>query len=332
MKIAVFDTHSYDRTALNSANQECGHTLEFFEERLHEKTVELARGFEAVCPFVNCRLTEQVLSTLKDFGINVVLLRASGYNGIDMHAAQRLGIRVLTVPAYSPEAVAEHNFALLLTLIRKTHRAYNRVRDLNFSLEGLEGFNLHGRTYGLIGTGRIGLCAARIAKGFGCNVIASDPYPNMTESEKIGFRYLPFTDLLEQADIISLHMPLDIGTHHIINAESISHMKPGVILINTSRGGLVDTAALIKGLKDGRIAGVGLDVYEMEDGVFFHDLSSQSLHDDVLARLMTFPNVLITSHQGFLTAEALSNIAHTTLTNARMFETGQTLQNEVRVI
>lgn len=330
MKIAVFDTHSYDRQALNTANQHFGHQLEYFEERLHDKTVELAQGFDAVCPFVNCRLTDKVLARLKEIGVKIVVLRASGYNGINIPAATKLGLKVLTVPAYSPEAVAEHNFALLLSLVRKIHRAYNRVRDLNFSLDGLEGFNLHGRTYGLIGTGRIGLCAARIAKGFGCTIIAYDPFPNDAAAKDIGFSYVPFEDLLEKANIISLHLPLSAQTHHLINEAAIARMKPGALLINTSRGGLVDTAALIDALKSGQIGGVGLDVYEMEEGVFFHDLSSQQLQDDVLARLMTFPNVLITSHQGFLTREALANIAETTLSNATAFERGEPLKNEVK--
>lgn len=330
MKIAVFDTHSYDRQALNTANQHFGHQLEYFEERLHDKTVELAHGFDAVCPFVNCRLTDKVLARLKEIGVKIVVLRASGYNGINIPAATKLGLKVLTVPAYSPEAVAEHNFALLLSLVRKIHRAYNRVRDLNFSLDGLEGFNLHGRTYGLIGTGRIGLCAARIAKGFGCTIIAYDPFPNDAAAKDIGFSYVPFEDLLEKANIISLHLPLSAQTHHLINEAAIARMKPGALLINTSRGGLVDTAALIDALKSGQIGGVGLDVYEMEEGVFFHDLSSQQLQDDVLARLMTFPNVLITSHQGFLTREALANIAETTLGNATAFERGEPLKNEVK--
>ncbi len=330
MKIAVFDTHSYDRQALNTANQHFGHQLEYFEERLHDKTVELAQGFDAVCPFVNCRLTDKVLARLKEIGVRIVVLRASGYNGINIPAANKLGLKVLTVPAYSPEAVAEHNFALLLSLVRKIHRAYNRVRDLNFSLDGLEGFNLHGRTYGLIGTGRIGQCAARIAKGFGCTIIAYDPFPNENAAKDIGFSYVSFEELLEKSDVLSLHLPLSPQTHHLINEAAIARMKPGALLINTSRGGLVDTAALIDALKSGQIGGVGLDVYEMEEGVFFHDLSSQQLQDDVLARLMTFPNVLITSHQGFLTREALANIAETTLGNATAFERGEPLKNEVK--
>lgn len=331
MKIAVFDTHSYDREFITQANEKFGHQIDFYEERLHAQTVELARGAEAVCPFVNCRLDRQVLLHLKEVGVRLVVLRASGYNGIDVRAASELGLPVLTVPAYSPEAVAEHNFALLLSLIRKIHRAYNRVRDLNFSLEGLVGFNLHGCTYGLVGTGRIGLAAARIAKGFGCRLIAHDPAPNPAAAQEIGFEYVGFEDILRQADVVSLHMPLLAQTHHLIDARAIGLMKRGAVLINTSRGGLVDAAALVEGLKDGQLGGVGLDVYELEEGVFFHDLSSQPLKDDVLARLMTFPNVLITSHQGFLTREALTNIAETTLGNARAFERGEALVNQVRL-
>lgn len=331
MKIAVFDSHSYDRDSLAHANLDYGHQLEFFEERLHDKTASLAAGFEAVCPFVNCRLTSAVLHQLKELGVKLIVLRASGYNGIDIRTASQLGIPVLTVPAYSPEAVAEHGFALLLSLVRKIHRAYNRVRDLNFSLQGLEGFNLHGRTFGLLGTGRIGLAAARIAKGFGCKVIAHDPLPNAAAAAEIGFTYVPFDELVAQAEIISLHMPLLPQTHHLINADVIKRMKRGAVLINTSRGGLVDAPALIDGLKDGQLGGVGLDVYELEEGVFFHDLSSQPLKDDVLARLMTFPNVLITSHQGFLTREALGNIANTTLGNASAFAGGQALANQVKL-
>lgn len=331
MKIAVFDSHTYDRDSIAHANLAYGHQLEFFEERLHDQTAGLAKGFDAVCPFVSCRLTKNTLQQLKDLGVRLVVLRASGYNGIDIRAAAALGIPVLTVPAYSPEAVAEHSFALLLSLVRRIHRAYNRVRDLNFSLEGLEGFNLHGRTYGLLGTGRIGLAAARIAKGFGCNLVAYDPMPNPKAANEVGFEYVSFDELVSKAEIISLHMPLSAQSHHIIDAGVVQRMRPGAVLINTSRGGLVDAAALVEGLKSGQLGGVGLDVYELEEGVFFHDLSSQPLKDDVLARLMTFPNVLITSHQGFLTREALGNIAHTTLENARAFEAGEALVNQVKL-
>ena len=329
MRIAVFDTHAYDERALNAANQQFGHTLEFFEERLHDKTVELANGFDAVCPFVNCRLTAHVLERLAELGVKLVTLRAAGFNGIDIEAAKRFGIKVTRVPAYSPEAVAEHNFALLLTLIRKTHRAFNRVREQNFSLDGMEGFTLHGKTYGALGAGRIGQCALRIAKGFGCRLLAYDPYENPKIAEEMGFEYVSLERLLKESDVISLHLPLSEQSHYLINAETLAQMKLGVVIANTSRGGLIDSVALIEALKSGHVGGVGLDVYEQEEGVFFHDLSDRPLQDDALARLMMFPNVLITSHQGFLTAEALEAIASTTLSNAFAFERGEKLLNEV---
>lgn len=329
MRIAVFDTHPYDERALNEANVDHAHTLEFFEERLHEKTVELAQGFDAVCPFVNCRLTAPVLHRLKELGVSLVVLRAAGFNGIDIVAAQKEGICVARVPAYSPEAVAEHTFALLLTLVRKTHRAYNRVREQNFSLDSLEGFTLHGKTYGALGAGRIGQCAMKIAKGFGCRLIAYDPYHNPKTAEEIGFEYVGLEQLLQESDVISLHLPLTEQSHHIIDRKALSLTKRGVIIVNTSRGGLIDTSALIESLKSGQVGGVGLDVYEMEEGVFFHDLSDRPLQDDTLARLMIFPNALITSHQGFLTREALRAIASTTLGNATLFEKGQPLPNQV---
>lgn len=331
MRIAVFDAHTYDQQALLAANRQFGHTLEFFEERLHDKTVELAHGFDAVCPFVNCRLTEHVMARLSEFGVRLVTLRAAGFNGIDVRAARRLGIKVTRVPAYSPEAVAEHNFALLLTLIRKTHRAFNRVREQNFSLDGLEGFTLHGKTYGALGAGRIGQCALRIAKGFGCRLLAYDPFENAQVAADIGFEYVPLARLLQESDVISLHLPLTEQSHYLINAATLAQMKPGVVIANTSRGGLIDTAALIEALKNGHVGGVGLDVYEQEEGVFFYDLSDRPLQDDALARLVMFPNVLITSHQGFLTAEALAAIAETTLGSATAFEGGQALINEVTV-
>lgn len=331
MRIAVFDTHPYDERALNEANVDHRHTLEFFEERLHDKTVELANGFDAVCPFVNCRLTQSVLQRLAEQGVKLIVLRAAGFNGIDIAAAQQLGICVARVPAYSPEAVAEHCFALLLTLVRKTHRAYNRVREQNFSLDGLEGFNLHGKTFGALGAGRIGQCAMRIARGFGCKIIAYDPYENPQIASDVGFEYVSLEQLLENADIISLHLPLTENSHHIIDAKALALMRKGVVIINTSRGALIDTPAVIESLKSGKVAGVGLDVYEMEEGVFFHDLSNGLLQDDMLARLMTFPNVLITSHQGFLTREALHAIATTTLGNADAFARGETMVNQVKL-
>ena len=331
MRIAVFDTHPYDERALTEANLGHHHVLEFFEERLHDKTVELAHGFDAVCPFVNCRLTAPVLQRLAQIGVKLIVLRAAGFNGIDIEAAQAHGIRVARVPAYSPEAVAEHCFALLLTLVRKTHRAYNRVREQNFSLDGLEGFNLHGKTFGALGAGRIGQCAMRIARGFGCKLIAYDPYENPQIAKDVGFEYVGLEEILQNADIISLHLPLTEQSHHVIDANAIAHMRQGVVIINTSRGALIDTHAVIDALKTGKVGGVGLDVYEMEEGVFFHDLSNGLLQDDMLARLMIFPNVLITSHQGFLTREALHAIAETTLDNADAFERNDKLVNEVKV-
>jgi len=331
MRIAVFDTHSYDEQALNTANADAGHTLEFFEERLHDKTVELAKGSDAVCPFVNCRLDAALIERLVQLGIKLILLRASGFNGIDIAAAEHAGIYVLRVPAYSPEAVAEHVFALLMTLVRKTHRAYNRVREQNFSLEGLEGFTLHGRTFATLGAGRIGQAALRIAHGFGMRLLAHDPFQSPQILSEVGVEYVSVERLLREADVISLHLPLTAENHHIIDADALAEMRKGVAIINTSRGGLIDSTALIDALKSGQVAYVGLDVYELEEGVFFNDLSDQPLQDDTLARLMSFPNALITSHQGFLTREALHEIAVTTLENATAFECHGVLVNQVKV-
>ncbi|MGC3965432.1 MAG: 2-hydroxyacid dehydrogenase [Rhodocyclaceae bacterium] len=329
MRIAVFDTHPYDEQALTAANASFGHELVFFEERLHDKTVELAKGFDVVCPFVNCRLPAEVMHRLAELGVGLVALRAAGFNGIDIAAAQHEGVKVARVPAYSPEAVAEHTFALILTLVRKTHRAYNRVREQNFSLDGLEGFTLHGKTFGSLGAGRIGQCSMRIAKGLGMKLLAYDPYENPKIAEEVGFQYASLNDVLAQADVISLHLPLTDQSHHIISRDSLARTKRGVVIANTSRGGLIDTVALIDALKSGQVGGVGLDVYEMEEGVFFHDLSDRPLQDDLLARLMIFPNALITSHQGFLTREALHAIAQTTLGNVTAFERKEPLANEV---
>jgi D-lactate dehydrogenase len=330
MKIAVFDTHRYDETALTRANERYRHELVFFEARLTDKTVELAAGFDAVCPFVNCRLTAPVLMRLKALGVRLVTLRAAGYNGIDIASAVRLGIKVTRVPAYSPHAVAEHAFALLLCLVRKIHRAHARVRELNFSLDGLEGFDLYGKTFGCIGVGRIGAAAVGIARGFGCKVLAYDVFEDQSLAGRLGFEYVTLDKLLTEADVISLHVPLTPQSRHLIDDAALARMKPGAVLINTSRGAVIDTTALIRALKSQRLGGVGLDVYEVEEGVFFQDLSGSILTDDRLARLLTFPNVLITSHQGFLTFEALTAIAETTLANASSFEQGEALANEVR--
>ncbi len=329
MKLAVFDTHSYDQQALSAANVRHGHEIVFFEPRLHAATAALAAGFTAVCPFVNCRLDAATLQQLAQGGTRLVALRAAGYNGIDLAAAQAQGITVVRVPAYSPHAVAEHAFALLLTLVRKTHRAYNRVREADFSLDGLVGFDLYGKTLGIVGTGRIGRVAARIASGFGCRVLLCDPQADPAFAQQLDASYCELPQLLAQSDIVSLHLPLTPDSHHLINAESLARCKPGVILVNTSRGGLIDTPALIAALKRGQLGGVALDVYELEEGVFFQDWSGTGLADDQLARLTTFPNVLISSHQGFLTREALANIADTTLENVRAFAAGEVLSNAI---
>ncbi|GGP23530.1 2-hydroxyacid dehydrogenase [Silvimonas iriomotensis] len=330
MRIAVFDTKRYDRSGLEEAAGKFGYELTFFEDRLNRNTVPLVAGHDAVCPFVNDRLDREVLEQMARLDVRHVALRCAGFNGVDIVAAAELGITVTRVPAYSPEAVAEHVFALLLTLVRKTHRAYQRVREGNFSLDGLVGFNLHGRTFGVIGAGKIGVAAMKIARGFGCRVLAYDRYPSAERAAQIGCEFVDIDTLLAQADIISLHAPLTAETHHLIDATALAKMKHGSVIINTSRGGLIDTKALIKSLKTGRLAGVGLDVYEYEEGVFFEDLSHQALKDDMLARLTTFPNVMITSHQGFLTDEALAAIAQTVMENIADYQNGQPLVNAVK--
>lgn len=329
MNIAVFDTRPYDRHSLDEANRAFGHALSYFETRLSLETVALAQGFDAICAFVNDVLDAEVLSALKDGGTRLVALRCAGFNNVDIPAAERLGLTVVRVPAYSPYAVAEHAVALLLSLNRKTHRAYARVREGNFSLSGLVGFDLHGKTVGVVGTGRIGAAFARIMRGFGCRLLAHDPYPDAALASELGLHYVPLEELLAEADVVSLHLPLTRETTHLIDAAAIAGMKPGALLLNTSRGGLVNTAALIEGLKSGKLGGAGLDVYEREAGLFFEDMSGLVLQDDQLARLLTFPNVLITAHQGFLTDTALHNIAETTLDNVTRFEKGEASPNAV---
>jgi len=329
MRIAVFDSKRYDKAAITQANKAFGHKVEFFEDRLNRSTVPLAAGFDAVCPFVNDRVDAATLEELARLGVKLVTLRSAGFNSVDIAAAAEHGIKVMRVPAYSPEGVAEHVFALLLTLVRRTHRAYVRVRDGNFSLDGLVGFNLHGRTFGVVGAGKIGIATLRIAKGFGMKLLAYDRTPDNPHVTELGGENVSLEELMERCDIISLHTPLTPETHHMINAQALFGMKRGAVIVNTSRGGLIDTEALLVALKSGQIGGVGLDVYEREEGVFFEDLSYTALQDDLLARLTTFPNVVITSHQGFLTEEALSNIADTMLANASAFENGEPLLNEV---
>ena len=328
MKVAVFDTHRYDQEALAAANVDHGHELVFFEARLNSSTAVLARDFRAVCSFVNDRLDKETLGALRQGGTDTIALRSAGYNHVDVAAAEALGMTVVRVPEYSPHAVAEHAVALLLSLNRKIHRAYNRVRDANFSLEGLVGFDLHGKTIGVLGTGRIGAAFCRIMRGFGCTVLAYDVKPSDLLATESGVRYAPLPEVYAVADVLSLHIPLTPTTRHLIDSRALAQMKSGVILINTSRGGLLDTRALIGGLKSGQVGAAGLDVYEEEEAVFFQDLSDRGLQDDVLARLLTFPNVLITSHQGFLTREALTNIAATTLSNITCVERREPLPIE----
>jgi D-lactate dehydrogenase len=326
MRIAMFDMHAYERASFDAANADFGHELTYLEPRLQRATAPLAHGYDAMCAFVNDRLDRPTLEILRDGGCKLVALRSAGYNNVDLAAARDVGLPVVRVPEYSPHAVAEHAVALVMTLNRKIHRAYARVREWNFSLDGLVGFDLYGKTVGIVGTGKIGRVAARIFAGFGCRVVAFDVAPSTNELE-----YVELPELYRASDIISLHVPLTPTTHHMINAEALGLMKRGVMLVNTGRGALIDSRALIEALKTGHLGAAGLDVYEEEEGVFFQDLSNQVLQDDVLARLLTFPNVLITSHQAFLTREALASIAHTTLANVRAFERGEPLVNEVRL-
>ncbi|HTE19795.1 MAG TPA: 2-hydroxyacid dehydrogenase [Armatimonadota bacterium] len=321
MRVAVFSTKPYDRTSLAAANERHGHELVFLEPRLTRETAALAAGFGAACAFVNDCVDREVLGALAAGGTRLVALRCAGFNNVDLEAAREMGVTVARVPAYSPYSVAEHAVGLILTLNRKLHRAYNRVREGNFALDGLLGFDLHGKTAGVVGTGKIGVEVARIMRGFGCRVLASDPYPN-PEVEALDVAYLPLADLLAEADIVTLHCPLTPETRHLIDEAALRRMKRGVMLINTSRGALVDTPAVVEALKSGQVGYLGLDVYEEEADLFFEDHSQQAIQDDVFTRLLTFPNVVITGHQAFFTAEALDNIAATTLENVTAFESG----------
>jgi D-lactate dehydrogenase len=329
MDIAVFDTHRFDRTALEQANLRFGHRLSFFEPRLTAETASLARGFGVVCAFVNDRLDRPALEILQRVDVRLIALRSAGYNNVDLIAAQELGLKAVRVPEYSPHAVAEHAVALILSLNRKIHRAYARVREGNFALDGLIGFDLYNKTFGVIGLGRIGRVVTAIMRGFGCQVLAYDVAIDAAQAAEIGARLVTLPELYAASDILSLHAPLTPATRHLIDRSAFAAMKRGVMVINTGRGALIDSRALIEALKSGHVGAAGLDVYEEEEGVFFQDLSEQVLQDDVLARLLTFPNVLITAHQGFLTHEALANIAETTLANVTAFERDEPLQNEV---
>lgn len=321
MRVAFFSTKAYDRQFFDAANDSLVHELRYLEPRLTPETAVLAEGFPAVCPFVNDDLSGPVLRQLHAGGTRLVALRSAGFNHVDRRVAEELGMTVAHVPAYSPNAVAEHTVALILTLNRKVHRAYARVRDGNFSLDGLLGFDLHGRTVGIVGTGKIGALVARIMAGFGCRLLAYDPFPSEA-CRRLGVQYVPLAELFEQSDIVTLHCPLTDENFHLIDAGALERMKRGVMLINTGRGALVDTRAIIDALKAGHLGYLGLDVYEEESELFFEDRSDAIIGDDVFARLLTFPNVVITGHQGFFTEEAMRNIAATTLANVTAFERG----------
>ncbi len=318
MKITVFSAKSYDRQYLEAANQGAGHDLIFINARLSLETAPLANGSECVCLFVNDQGSADVLTLLATAGVKLIALRCAGFSNIDLAAAAELGIAVARVPAYSPHAVAEHTLALMLTLNRKIHRAYNRVREGNFALDGLLGFNVTGKSVGIIGTGNTGAVLAKMLSGFDCSLYAYDIARNPA-CEALGVQYVDLASLLAVADIISLHCPLTPQTRHLIDAAAIAKMKPGAMLINTCRGAVIDTRAVIDGLKSGHIGSLALDVYEEEENLFFEDLSDSAISDDTFARLLTFPNVLITGHQAFFTHEALSTISETTLANINAF-------------
>lgn len=328
MKIAVFSSKTYDQRFFEAANANHGHELTFFEPRLTSETVGLAEGFSVVCVFVNDRLDPAVLEQLAQGGTRIVALRCAGFNNVHIPTAERLGLKVVRVPAYSPYSVAEHTVALILTLNRKIHRAHARVREGNFSLAGLLGFDLHERTVGIVGTGQIGTVVAGIMKGFGCKLLGFDPHPN-PDCQSLGMSYVPLDELLAHSDIVTLHCPLTPATRHLIDADAICRMKPGAMLINTSRGAVVDTRAVVAGLKRGSIGYLGLDVYEEEADYFFEDLSEKVITDDTLARLLTFPNVVITGHQAFFTQDALKSIAETTFGNIREVEQTGECRNQV---
>ena len=317
MKLAFFDAKSYDIPGFDRYAAAAGIEIKYYESKLNIDTVALAAGFDAVCVFVNDTVSADVVEKLCELGVRAIVLRCAGFNNVDLKACQGK-LRVFRVPAYSPHAVAEHAMALLLTVNRRTHKAHNRTREFNFSLQGLTGFDLYGKTVGVIGTGKIGRVFADICRGFGMNVLAYDKFPN----PETGLAYVELDELFEKSDVISLHCPLTVETDHLIRSGSIRRMKDGVVIVNTSRGGLVNTEDLIQGLKSGKIGAACLDVYEEEGDVFYEDLSGHILQDDKLVRLIAMPNVIVTSHQAFLTREALDNIAKTTVTNLVSFFSG----------
>ncbi|MFD1142627.1 2-hydroxyacid dehydrogenase [Larkinella insperata] len=328
MNVTFFSTKPYDITFFEQINADFGFTLRFLKVPLDETTAELVTDSPVVCLFVNDQANAAVIQKLAAQGVQLIALRCAGFNNVDLEAARQHGIRVVRVPAYSPYSVAEHTLALILALNRKTHRAYNRVKEGNFSLDGLMGFDLYGRTVGLLGLGKIGKVTARILKGFGCHLLAFDVMED-EEARQLGIEYVSLVELLNQSDIISLHCPLTPQTYHIINHDTLKLMKKGVMLINTGRGALIDTQAVIESLKSGQVGYLGLDVYEEESHLFFEDLSDTIIQDDTFMRLLTFPNVLITGHQAFFTRNALASIAETTCRNIQAFSQGTVSGNEL---
>jgi len=329
MKIAVFSTKSYDQEYFEKYGKDASNSFSFFETALTSDTANLSIGFDVICAFVNDIVDKKTIEILSKSGVKLIALRCAGFNNVDIEAAKNNDIKVVRVPAYSPEAVSEHAVALILTLNRKTHKAYNRVREGNFSLKNLIGFNLNGKTIGVIGTGQIGKTFCQIMKGFGCKIIAFDVLKS-EELIALGVRYLPLQEVFKQSDILSLHCPLNSNTKHIINKDAIALMKEGVMIINTSRGALINTSDVIQGLSNKKIGYLGIDVYEQEENLFFEDFSERIIPDDLLLRLNSFPNVLITSHQAFFTKEAMAEITTTTLDNIKAFEKNQELVNEVK--
>jgi D-lactate dehydrogenase len=328
MKVAVFSTKPYDRQFLDAENQKHGHELLFLEPRLTRDTTALTAACGAVCVFINDTLDGETLRAIAAQGVQLIALRSAGFNHVDLRVAAELGLTVVRVPAYSPYAVAEHAVALILSLNRKIYRAYNRVREDNFALEGLLGFDLHGSTVGVVGTGKIGQCFAQIMHGFGCRLLAYDPYPNPA-CQGLGVEYVDLPSLLAASDVVSLHCPLTPKNYHLINTDTLAYLKPGAMVINTSRGALLDTPAVITAIKSGRIGYLGIDVYEQEEALFFEDLSNTVIQDDTFQLLQSFPNVVITAHQAFFTRNALTNIAETTLTNITDFAQGRPCANQI---
>lgn len=331
MKIAFYDTHSYDKTSFGKVNEAFGYHIDFFEFKLNENTAPTSRGYDVVCVFVNDVVNAEVIAQLKESGVKLIALRCAGFNNVDLPAAAAAGIKAVRVPAYSPHAVAEHGIALLMALTRHIPQAYLRTKTANFNIEGLTGRDLYGLTGGVLGTGKIGQTMAALMQGMGMNVIAYDLYPNTEWAKEKGIEYVSLADIFKRSDVLSLHCPLTEETKHVVNHDSMKTMKSDAIIINTGRGALIDSKALVHALKHHQIGGAALDVYEEESKYFFGDWSTHVLTDDVLARLLTFPNVIITGHQAFLTTNALGNIAETTLGNIKAFFAGEPLQNEVKM-